>query len=243
MLKRLLNYVGNYDKDFLKNYFSDWSTYEKVWLGVFTLINVVLFFVWDDTLLSLTASMTGIWCVVLVAKGKISNYLFGVVNVSLYAWLSYQQGYFGEVMLNGLYFLPMQFIGIWFWLKNKNPNKKDSVYVKVMSNRLRGFWLAVSGISIFLYGLFLKSLGGNLPFFDSTSTVLSVIAQILMTLRYMEQWILWIFVNIVTIIMWITVLSKGGINVTMVVMWSAYLVNSIYGTINWWKMAKEQEVV
>lgn len=229
----------------LNNYLKDWNLFEKIWLITFTIINIALFFVWKDTLLSLTASLTGIWCVVLVAKGKLSNYMFGLINVSLYAYLSYQQGYYGEVMLNVLYFLPMQFIGYYFWKKNMKESDEGSkdVIVNFLSNKGRIFWLTISGISIYLYGLLLKKLGGNLPFFDSTSTVLSVIAQILMTFRYVEQWILWIFVNIVTIILWVTTLSKGGVNITMVVMWSAYLINSTYGLYNWIKIYNNQEMV
>ena len=36
------------------------------------------------------AGITGVLCVVLVAKGSIWNYLFGLVNVSLYAYISYK---------------------------------------------------------------------------------------------------------------------------------------------------------
>lgn len=63
------------------------------------------------------AGITGVLCVVLVAKGSIWNYAFGLVNVSLYAWISYKAALYGDAGLNALYYLPMQFIGWWQWRK------------------------------------------------------------------------------------------------------------------------------
>ena len=59
------------------------------------------------------ASVAGVLCVVLVAKGSIWNYLFGIVNVSLYALISYKADLYGDAALNALYYVPMQFIGWW----------------------------------------------------------------------------------------------------------------------------------
>ena len=65
----------------IKDYAKEWSLFEKCWLLTFTPVNVYLFFAWNDTLVGLIASLTGMMCVVLVAKGKISNYYFGIVKL------------------------------------------------------------------------------------------------------------------------------------------------------------------
>ena len=57
------------------------------------------------------AGITGVLCVVLVAKGNIWNYVFGLVNVSLYAYISFKATAYGDAALNALYYVPMQFIG------------------------------------------------------------------------------------------------------------------------------------
>ena len=54
------------------------------------------------------AGITGVLCVVLVAKGSIWNYIFGLVNVSLYAYISYKAALYGDAALNALYYVPMQ---------------------------------------------------------------------------------------------------------------------------------------
>ena len=46
------------------------------------------------------AGIAGVLCVVLVAKGSIWNYLFGIVNVSMYAYISYKASLYGDAVLN-----------------------------------------------------------------------------------------------------------------------------------------------
>jgi nicotinamide mononucleotide transporter len=228
----------------LRGFRDDWTRFEQVWLLVFTAVNVYVFIVRQDTVVGLVTSLTGMMNVVLVAKGKISNYLFGVVNVTLYAYTAWGSAYYGEVMLNLGYFLPMQFVGLWLWSRNLGGEEHrggtgaaDEVVAVWLSRRQRALWLALSVAGIFLYGLVLARLGGKLPYVDSTSTVLSVIAMVLMVRRVAEQWVLWIVVNVVSVYMWAFVVSQGGHHESMVVMWSAYLVNAVYGMWNWARMA------
>ena len=219
-------------------YFKDWSPFEKSWLLGFTLIEFYLFYAWNDSVIGLITMLTGIWCVVLVTKGKRLNYIPGLVNVILYAYISYGSKLYGEVMLNALYFMPMQFIGYYMWSKHLRAD--DNVTVKMLSNMARANVLICSALAVFFYGLWLQELGGNFPFVDATSTVLSVIACLLMICRYGEQWVLWIFVNIVSIIMWVGIFLQDDTGLSMIVMWSAYLINAIYGLWNWNKMHKNQ---
>ena len=226
----------------IKNYFSDWDLYEKVWLFLFTIIIIVLSVYWKDSPIGIIASLAGIWNVVLVAKGKITNYYFGIVAVTTYAFVAFTQKYYGEVMLNMLYFFPMQFVGFYLWRKRKASKTQDNVKVVYMNNQQRIIWLMITIIGIISYGFILKKIGGNLPFLDSASTVMSVIAMVLMVFAFVEQWILWIVVDIVSIVMWITVMINGGNDVAVLVMWIAFLVNAIYGLYNWIKLAKNSEL-
>jgi len=221
----------------IQDYFDNWTTFEKVWLAVFTATGIALSLYWDSSIISMAAMVTGMVTVVLVAKGDITNYAFGFVNAALYAWIAYQSQFYGEVMLNAGYYLPMQFIGYYLWKKNMDG---DLVEVKGFTGRQRLGIYAGSIVAIGGYGLILQALNGNLPFFDATSTVLSVIAMLLMAARSKDQWGLWILVNIVSIYMWLTTFLKSGNGIAMVTMWSAYLVNSVYGYWNWHQMEGAQ---
>lgn len=80
----------------------------------------------------------------------------------------------------------------------------------------------------------MEHLGGRHPLLDSASTIISIIANMLMVLRYREQWLLWIVIDIITVVMWLKVQDY-----IMVTMWAVYLVNAFYGYYNWSKIAKE----
>ena len=115
----------------------DWTMFEKAWMFAFTIINVYLFFAWDDTLLGLITSISGMLCVVLVAKGKISNYYFGIIQTATYAYISYGYGLYGETMLNALFYFPVQFIGLYLWSKNKVKHdvKGEDISIKRLTGR------------------------------------------------------------------------------------------------------------
>lgn len=226
----------------MKTLLKGWSTFELTWLTSFTALIIYMYFAFDDTLIGLASSLTGMLCVVLVNKQKISNYFFGVINTALYAYIAYNSQLYGEFMLNAFLYFPMQFIGFYFWNKNKISTGGESV-LEVKRLTKKG-WMYVAGTVALvgvLYGTFLHMIGSQQAGVDGFAVVLSITAQFLMLKRYAEQWLLWITVNILTIILWLNVFLHDGGNVTVLVMWIAYLMNSIMGWMNWSKSYKNQK--
>lgn len=224
----------------------DWTWFERIWLLVFAGTNIWLFFAWDDTLLGLISSITGMLCVVLVAKGKISNYYFGIIQTGTYAYISFTYGLYGEAMLNGLFYFPVQFIGIYLWTRNKTKQSTigEEIIVKRMNAKAWTFTLTTIALATILYALLLELLGGRSVGLDSATNVFSIAAQLLMLKRFAEQWIMWIIVNVLSIILWYIALEDtGGNDYTLLVMWTAFLFNSVYGYINWIRMSKRQGAV
>jgi len=227
--------------NYLKKQLKTWNLFEILWLLIFTAVNIYLFFAWHDTLIGLIASITGMLCVVLTAKGRISSFYFGLINILTYSWVAYQSAYYGDVQLNMLYFLPMTFVGIYYWRKNKGAdNKKADIVVKSLSWRNKVLWFSLSVLVFILYGLFLKIINGTLPFVDASSTVFSIIATILLNKRLTDQWFYWILVDVLSVIMWTYIFITSGGDVSMLVMWTAFLVNAVYGYYNWRKIEKNQ---
>ncbi|MBQ2874234.1 MAG: nicotinamide mononucleotide transporter [Bacteroidales bacterium] len=194
------------------------------------------------------AGITGVLCVVLVAKGSIWNYLFGLVNVSLYAYISYKASLYGDAVLNALYYVPMQFIGWWQWRKRGaavSDSEAGGGGVQVKARRFswgqRAVLAAGCIAAVVAGGFILRHFGDPQPFKDSTTTVLSIIAQALMALAFMEQWALWIITNIVSVAMWCVCVARGEAHAgVMVIMWVFYLMNSINGLRVWLKLSREQ---
>jgi nicotinamide mononucleotide transporter len=242
MLENTKNYFNGLRKFNLKNYFYDWSLWEKGWLLVSTIMILVASFIWKDSWYGVVASLSGIWCVVLVAKARVFNYIPGIINAIFYAYVAYQWQLYGEVMLNAFYFLPMQFVGFHIWTKKENLKDADTVKTKKMTGGARMYLFLITTILIIAYGAVLDKIGGRTPYIDSMSTVLSVVAMLLMAKLYVEQWVLWIIVDVVTIIMWINVVFvEGGNDIALLIMWTAYLINAVYGLKVWTKQNRIQE--
>ena len=93
---------------------------DEIYFSIIDSTNSLLYLIIDGV-----AAISGIFCVVLCAKGKKSQYIWGLLNVIGYIIIAFFNKYYGEVMLNALYYLPSQFIGYYLWNKNSNEENGD----------------------------------------------------------------------------------------------------------------------
>lgn len=228
-------------KKFVKSELSGWKPFDVIWLVFATAVILGLSIYWKDSPVSLWAAVTGVCCVILTGKGKRSSFIFGLVNTILYAIVALWAKYYGEVMLNLIYYLPMNFVGFIAWKKYMNDETGEVIKERLSLSKSIVVY-AITAVSIVIYGFILKRMGGNLPYVDSMSTVVSVVAQILSIKRLTEQWVLWIVVDIVTVFMWAVDFMKGGESISTLAMWSIYLINAFIMFIRWYKEAKKNAV-
>ncbi len=220
-------------KTIAKKLFKDWNLWEIAWLSTFSALSLVLSALFDETPIGFLAFLTGVLCVVLTAKGSIWSFVYGTVNVLLYAYISRRNGLFGEMGLNLFFFLPTGIAGFLLW--KRNIRKSGHLVMKRLS-LLANIGLAVlCAVSIAAMGYSLSKIRGqNTPYVDATTNVLSIIATILTLARFREQWALYIVLDVFTVLMWAIRLANGSPDgLLMTVMWSAYLVNAVYGYWNW----------
>lgn len=215
----------------------NWKTFELIWIGVFVLIGTIITINTRDSLFNYFILLTGILCVVFAAKGNIWTYFFGIINSLAYALTAYKNGLFGEVGLNLLFYVPMNIYGFFMWKKFMS----DSVVIMKGLSIIQSI-IVYSGcfFSIIILGFLLSLIEGqNTPYIDASTNMIGITATFLMVWRYKEQWVLYMLLNILTITMWaIRSLNGSSDGSIMVVMWFAFLLNSIYGYYNWSKNAK-----
>ena len=76
--------------------------------------------------------------------------------------------------------------------------------------------------------------------FDALVLVLNILGQVLMSLAFMEQWVLWIITNVLSVVMWSILSLRGEAHAgLMVIMWVFYLLNSINGLRVWLKISRK----
>ncbi|MDP1561090.1 MAG: nicotinamide riboside transporter PnuC [Pirellulaceae bacterium] len=211
---------------------------DRVWLAFLVVAGGALSVYLAESIFAATVSISGILCVGLIAIGRREGYLIGLYNSLSYSILAYSNGLFGEVYLNLLFFVPTGVVGYLMW---SSHTKHDRTVVMRQLGWMQRAAIAfvcaacTAGLG-FLLGLDTRQ---NNPFIDATTNVLSVVATFLMMWRYKEQWLLYILLNIVSIGMWVMRYRSGGeAGDTMVLMWSLFLLNSLYGYWRWHMGAK-----
>ena len=186
-------------------------------------------------------SLMGILGTVCSANGIIWNFLFGAVNVAIYAAMCFVGAKYGNALLHLLYFLPMQFVGFAQW-RRRGASGKEGVKARRLS--LKGRIVAGSAFVLGSAALFilLRVTGaGSTPLTDAISVVCNIIGQLLLSTAYMEQWFFWIGVNVSSIVMWsLTLAGSPGDSYALiyVIKYSFYLVNALNGLRLWLGMAK-----
>lgn len=218
-----------------------WNLYEIVWLSVFCGAALILTLIMEDSLFGLSTFITGIFCVLLAAKGNILTYVFGMYNTFGYAYISYINGLYGEMGLNILFFVPMNIIGFVFWRKRLQQNV---VEMRRLNTRVFSYLIFICILSVWVLGWALSLIKTqNTPYIDATTNILSIAATLLMIWRYREQWILYIILNVFTIIMWVIRTMQGSSDgIMMIVMWIAFLTNAVYGYYVWSKRTRQQKM-
>nr|WP_288697479.1 nicotinamide riboside transporter PnuC [uncultured Dorea sp.] len=196
----------------IKEFFTDWSWKEKAWLAFVLIVQTVAWAIQKESLFMLVMTLTSSLNLVLGAKGKVAGLYFAIINSALYAINCMGIPLYGEVMYNLIYSIPVSAIAIFTW--KKNMTKGGEVKFRTMTPKIMLTTVAVTIIGVLGYMQILKWMGGNLPFMDSLTTVVSVVASFLYLLRFSEQWAMWAIVNALSIVMWIMVFMQGDSSAT-----------------------------
>lgn len=224
----------------IQKFFEDWSWKEKTWLIFVLAVQTIAWIIQKESVFMLAMTLSSSLNLVLGAKGKIAGLYFAILNSLLYAIYCFSVPLYGEIMYNLIYSIPVSIIAIVTW--KKNMSKGGEVKFRTMTPKQIVITAAVTVIGIFIYMKILAWMGGSLPFMDSLTTVVSVVASFLYLMRYSEQWAMWAIVNVMSVVMWIMVWAGGDSSAILtVIMKSINLCNALYGFWNWRKIARKTQ--
>ena len=219
----------------MKNEFwMGYNWFERVFLLAMVLLQVVVYCFMPDTPIGMLCGIAGCICVVLTAKGKISSYIFNFIQMITYMIICWDAALYLEFGEQVFYFIACIF-GVFLWKKNMTKNDDGSEQVIAKKFKI-WHWVATIVITIvntIVLGYFGDNiLGSTLSYLDAMTVALAVIAQLLMVWRYREQWMIWIVIDVSSLIMFIIL----G-NWSMVAMYIAWTINALYGWYNWSKLS------
>ena len=181
--------------------------------------------------LTLISALAGIMYIVFLSDRNFLNFIIGFISSTTYILVAYKTKLYGEVIFYLIVDLPMIFISFFMWRNHKDG--KFRVEPRKLSLKQTLIISTISIASVLIYSQILRMIGGVNVYVDATSTVVSFIATILMAKRYQEQWIMWLVVYIVSIIMWSTTFD-----LLMLIMSISCFISCFIGFINWRKIHK-----
>lgn len=178
---------------------------------------------YDLSWIEAIGTVAGLLCIWLASLEKISNYVFGLINVTLFAIIFFQIQLYASLLLQ-LFFFGANLYGWYAWSRQGNDNQA-LLQIRWLTLPKALCWLVGMVIAIGLMTVYIdtvfafltriavsamQEVGLNVmqpelepdafPFWDSCMTVLSIAAMILMTRKYVENWILWVIVNVISIV-------------------------------------------
>ncbi len=177
---------------------------------------------YDLSWIEAVGTIAGLLCIWLASLEKIVNYAFGLVNVTLFAIIFFQIQLYASLLLQ-LFFFVANIYGWYAWSRQNGQQAELQIRWLPLPKALG--WLAACVVAIGLMTLYIdpvfafltrvavsvmSSLGLNVtmpalqpdafPFWDSCMMVLSIVAMILMTRKYVENWLLWVVINVISVV-------------------------------------------
>ena len=154
-----------------------------------------------STCLELVAVVFGVISVLLSVREKIWSWPTALINVSLYFLLFRQQGLYSDMGLQVVYF-GLSIYGWYEWLHGG----ADRSALRVSRTPARA-WIVLAAVGIAFWAVWGRLMSGvagsSLPYLDAATTTVSLAAQWMMTRKYLENWAVWIAVDVVYVGMFI----------------------------------------
>jgi nicotinamide mononucleotide transporter len=202
-------------------------------------------FTW--TPLELAANVMTAVCIFLAGRNNVHTWWTGIVACGLFGWLFYTSQLYADVTLQ-VFFIATSFIGWWNWANKNIPmdvstaGDGSELQDKIESMKVAyAGWSTVvtmAGIAIVVaagYGWMLhKYTNAYAPWIDSTVLTFSVIAQLLLMRRNVENWPLWVLVNTLSVpLYW-----SRGLYMTSA-LYAVFWVNALWSWKTWVNLAKK----
>ncbi|MGI8607999.1 MAG: nicotinamide riboside transporter PnuC [Candidatus Dormibacteria bacterium] len=169
--------------------------------------------------------VTGGWGVWLTVKANIWNWPIGIANSAFYLVLFFQARLFADMSLQVVHIV-LGFLGWYWWMRggeSRTPLSVGRTRTRVALALVAITLAATTGLTIFL-----TRVHDSAPFLDALTTVLSLVAQYLLTRKLIENWFVWITADMI----YIGLYASRHLYLTSV-LYAVFLAMCIAGVAQW----------
>ncbi len=213
---------------------------------------------YDLSCIEAIGTLAGLLCIWLASLEKLVNYAFGLINVTLFAVIFFQIQLYASLLLQ-LFFFVANIYG-WYAWSRQNANNQHVLQIRWLSMKKALGWAGVCVVAIGLMTIWINPVFAWLtqvavtvmqssglavtmpqlqpdafPFWDSCLMVLSIVAMILMTRKYVENWLLWVVINVISVM----IFARQGVY-AMALEYAILTLIALNGSWLWIKSAREQ---
>ncbi|MBK5347969.1 nicotinamide mononucleotide transporter [Bacillus sp. TH22] len=207
-----------------------------LFLLISSIICILVGFYIRSSYIEIFASVMGIINVWLLAREKVSNFLFGMITVAVFLYIFTTQGLYAMAVLAAFQFI-FNVYGWYYWIARSGEEKvKPTVRLDLKGWIIYILFILVAWIGWGYYQV--RYLESTSPYLDALNAVLGLVAQFMLSRKILENWHLWILYNIFSIVIYIST----GLYV-MLVLAIINLFLCIDGLLEWKKNHKERECV
>ena len=206
------------------------------------LIIIISFFIFQNTnYLNLITSLIGVTSLIFLAKGDYLGQVLMIIFSLIYGYISIVFKYYGEAITYIGMTLPISILSLYIWLKN--PFSKHEVKVEDIKIKKIIILLLISIIVTCIFYFILKALNTKNLIISTLSITTSFIAASLQALRSRYYALAYSLNDLVLIILWTLAIKEDLSYLSLVICFIIFLINDIYGYINWTRIKNKQSKI
>ncbi|HZK77720.1 MAG TPA: nicotinamide riboside transporter PnuC [Gemmatimonadaceae bacterium] len=184
----------------------------------------------------IVAAVFGVISVFLSVRQNIWSWPTAIVNVGMYIVVFYRSKLYSDTGLQVVYVV-LNFYGWYQWLYG--GKNRTELPVSRTGARRGAILVVIGAVSTAALGTFVShNTDASLPYMDALTTSTSLVAQWMMTKKLLENWIVWVAVDVVYIGMYI----YKDLYVTSL-LYAIFLGLSVMGYLQWKRSLATREAV
>ena len=228
-------------KTFLRDLFKSFTRFELLlWLSSLAVITASSLLSGKVGPLALVASLLGVTALIFVAKGYVAGQILVIAFALLYGAVSFFESYYGEMITYIGMSLPMAAVATVSWIRHPHRETKSVEIYRMKGREVALIALSTVAVTVGFYFI-LAALNTAELLVSTISVATSFFASMLVFFRSPYYGIAYALNDIVLIVLWLLAAFRDISSLPMVFCFLMFLLNDIYGTVNWLRMQKEQE--
>ena len=186
-------------------------------------------------ILQIVGVALGLFYLYLEYRANIWLWVVGIIMPMVHAVLYYRSGLYADFSME-IFYIVVGIYGLYAWWQKPSGVQAKSLQISYATRRVWYIALAMYGFShAVIYLLLVNLTDSTVPFWDSLSTSLSIVAYWMLSRKYVEQWLVWLVVDVITVGLYLykdIPLTAG--------LYALYTALAIVGYMRWRKMAANE---